>query len=226
VHLGIKKEIYIRKNTGGFKLHIKIKNMDQTELETFLQASILPVLEKGRKNWDKEHTLAVVHYLKEILKHIDYNLDETVLLIAAYAHDWGYSGLFLHPNVQLDEVAKQKKLHAIRGAEMLAKLLQSPFFNVLSPAQKERAVHLVKVHDELESLVSKDEIILMEADTLGGLDIKRVKPTFNKQSNVKYIAGVKKKRLPLFAHKFSIQKAHMLLAERENYYKNYKLTDG
>lgn len=187
-------------------------------LEEFLQSRILQDLERGRKGWDKEHTLAVVYYLKQILENIDSRLDRDVLTIAAYAHDWGYIDLFKDSATQFDDVMKRKKLHAVRGAEMLDHILKDSFFDFLTKEQKSRAVHLVKVHDLLNSVKDEDEITLVEADTLGGLDINLVKPTFDEESNEKYIRGVKKKRLSLFMHKFSKETAEKLLKEREALY--------
>ena len=64
-------------------------------LEKYLQEKILPDLEKSRGGFDKIHTLEVAGWLKQIISHNPkLKLDKTVLLIAAYAHDWGYSKIF------------------------------------------------------------------------------------------------------------------------------------
>lgn len=192
------------------------------KVETFLKERILPDLDKGRPNWDKPHTLCVVMKIKLI---IDNNpalkLDDDVLIISAYAHDWGYSGLFEN-NVplQLDEVKNAKEEHAILGAERIENLLKNDIFNYLSTKQKARIKHLVFVHDRVEQLVDTDELILMEADTLGGLDIEYVKPTFNKESNERYMKGVIEGRLPKFVTEYSKKDAVRLIDARSGYYDN------
>ena len=61
------------------------------KLEKYLQDKVFPKLEAGRPDWDKPHTQAVVDHLKNILQNSPkLNLDEHVLLIAAYTHDLGY----------------------------------------------------------------------------------------------------------------------------------------
>jgi len=39
-------------------------------------------------------------------------------------------------------------------------------YTIGCPKKKDRILHLIKVHDDLDILRDKDEIILMEADTL------------------------------------------------------------
>ena len=188
----------------------------------FLKERILPDLDKGRPNWDKPHTLCVVIKIKSIIEHNpDLKLDKNVLIISAYAHDWGYSGLFEN-NVplQLDEVKNAKEAHAILGADRIENLLKNDIFDYLSIKQKERIKHLVFVHDRVEQLIDTDELILMEADTLGGLDIEYVKPTFNKESNERYMKGVMNGRLPKFISAYSKIEARRLIDARSGYYDN------
>ena len=79
-------------------------------IEKLLSETIYPQLEKGRPNWDKPHTISVVEKMKEILEHSPtLKVDKVVLLIAAYAHDWGYSGLF--------EDGKKLNLDDVMGAK-------------------------------------------------------------------------------------------------------------
>ena len=168
------------------------------ELEDYLKKKILSDLEKGRPNFDKPHTLEVVAYVKRILKYApSIKVDKDVLIIAAYAHDWGYSGLFKN-NKPLDfkDVSNAKKQHMILGAEKLSRLLKDDFFSFLTKEQKQRCVDLVAIHDKINKLKDIDELILMEADMLSGLDVKSVKPTFDFDSNKKYLHLVETKRIP------------------------------
>lgn len=189
-------------------------------LEEYLKEKILSDLDKGRPDFDKPHTQAVVYWLKQILSHSpELNLDETVLLIAAYAHDWGYVGMFSQDQqLQHDDVKDAKTDHMKLGASRLRKLLDDKIFSFLSGAQRERCVHLVSVHDSLDELKDDDELVLMEADTLGGLDVNFVKPTFDFESNEKYMRGVIEKRVPKFIAGFSKKMVNTLIQGRTNYY--------
>ncbi len=191
-------------------------------IEKYLQNNILPELEKGRPNWDRPHTIAVVENLKDILKHSkDLNLDGTVLIITAYAHDWGYSGLFKDGKpLQLNEIMDAKEEHMRIGAEKLKKMLENAVFDELTLSQKERAVHLVKMHDVLPLIKEPDERVLLEADTLGALDVKKVTPAFDQMSNKRWMYTVRKKRLPLFITEYSKKKFEELFGEREKFYVN------
>lgn len=196
----------------------------QGALETFLAEHIFPELEQGRPNWDKPHTEAVVFYLKEILRHTPHlSVDPVVLVIAAYAHDWGYAGLFdAGKPHRLDDVLKMKALHMELGVQKIRSLLQDPFFSFMTAAQKQRVIHLVGVHDKLTEISAVDEHILAEADTLGGLDTDKIKPFADKQSSEQYLQGVKRKRVPLFITAYGKLKLQELLQKRERYYDQKK----
>lgn len=188
--------------------------------EDFLKSSVLPELEAGRPNWDKPHTECVVEHLKAIINNNpELNLDRDVLIIAAYAHDWGYAGLFSGGRpLNLEDVENAKETHMRIGAEKLTQLLKNNIFDFLSEEQKQRTIHLVQAHDKLNSLKDPDELVLMEADTLGGLDVEKVKPGFDKESNAKYMQGVKNKRYPLFITDYGKKEFERLYKAREDYY--------
>lgn len=194
------------------------------EIEAFLQQAIFPELEQGRPDWDKPHTIAVVYYLKEIIRlSPHYKVDFIVLLVSAYAHDWGYAGLFEKgKELVLQDILSMKELHMKIGVEKVTKLLQDSFFSFLSTQQKERIIHLVGVHDKLAEIKDTDERILVEADTLGGLDTDRIKPFTDKESSDRYIRGVEKKRIPLFITDYGKKTVAMLIEKRKNYYNRLK----
>ena len=122
----------------------------QNNLEEYLKEKILPDLEKSRGGFDKVHTLEVVTWLKQIIEHNpELKLDEMVLIIAAYAHDWGYSDIFKEGQVMNFEIVESAKLlHMEFGAKKIARLLEDNFFSFLTDSQKARCVHLVAVHDK------------------------------------------------------------------------------
>ena len=195
-------------------------SLELDKVEKYLKKKILPDLEKGRPNFDKPHTLAVVYWLKQIINHNpQLGLDKVVLLIAAYAHDWGYGGMFEQKKqAQYEEVKNAKIEHMKRGAAKLQKLLNDSFFSCLTDEQKERAIHLVAVHDNLSILKDSDELVLMEADTLGALDVSFVKPTFDFESNERYMKEVKEKRVPRFITEFGKSMVKKLIQQRADYY--------
>jgi len=195
--------------------------INQIKLENYLKEKIFTDLEKGRPNWDKPHTIAVVAWLKRILANTpNLNLDKTVLLIAAYAHDWGYSQIYSTDNLtNYGQVQNAKLIHMDLGANKVKTLLNKKFFGFLSESQKERVVHLVQVHDRLDRLSHPDELILMEADTLGALDVSLVKPTFDYQSNLKYIDEVRKNRISKFITNYSKKTVEKLIQARLDFYK-------
>lgn len=190
------------------------------QYEEILKAAILPELEQGRPNWDKPHTETVVKHLKSILSnHPELDVDADVLIIAAYAHDWGYAGMFsAGEQLSFADVSNAKSLHMHLGAEKLTELLKKPEFDSLTDAQKARAIHLVGVHDSLDLLKTVDEIVLMEADTLAGLDVESVEPSFDADSNAKYMGGVRHKRLPLFMTSYGKAEFERLYRAREDFY--------
>ena len=195
--------------------------MSIKNIEKYLQEKILPDLEKSRGGFDRIHTLEVVDWLKQIISHNpELKLDETVLTIAAYAHDWGYSEIFKDGQVMHFELIENaKKLHMELGAKKIEKLLQDAIFSFLTDEQKARCVHLVAVHDKKLEIKAVDEIILMEADVLSGLDINTKKPILDAKSNVKFMDSMVNIRIPKFITEFSKNEAKRLVQAREEYFR-------
>jgi len=191
------------------------------KLEKYLKEKILPDLEKSRGGFDKIHTLETACWLKQIISHNPkLKLDKTVLLIAAYAHDWGYSNIFKDGQVMnFKLVADAKKLHMELGEKKIKALLKDNFFSFLTATQKSRCIHLVAIHDKKFELKDTDELILMEADMLSGLEVNTGKPVFDAKSNKKFMKVMLTARIPKFITSFSKIKAKKLIKARENYYK-------
>ena|SRR3989338_1449025 len=189
-------------------------------LEKYLQEKILPDLEKSRGGFDKIHTLEVAGWLKQIISHNPkLKLDKTVLLIAAYAHDWGYSKIFKAGQIMnIEIIERAKPLHMKLGAEKTKKLLNDKFFSFLTEKQKERCAHLVAVHDKKYEIKDTDEIVLMEADMLSTLDMGTNKPVIDVESNKIVMDSILNIRLPKFITKFSKNEAKKLIQIRKDYY--------
>jgi len=188
--------------------------------EQILRQLILKDLaNKGRKNYDQPHTEAVVYWLKELLTRLNNpNLDPAVLITAAYAHDWGYAGLFENADSRsLHNIIDRKKLHMQRGAEQIEQLLYQRLNNYFTDQQKMRIIHLVAVHDQVRELKDEDELLLMEADTLGMLDVERVTPTLSPADEKRFMEhSIEKLRLPRFVHEEAKEIAEELVEKRKN----------
>jgi len=196
-------------------------NFDLNNLEEYLKEKILPDLEKSRGGFDKIHTLEVITWLKQIIDHNpELKLDETVLIIAAYAHDWGYADIFRDGQVMNFEIIENaKKLHMELGAKKIEKLLDDNFFSFLSDAQKSRCIHLVSVHDKKFEIKDIDELVLTEADMLSALDVNSSKPVLDVESNKKFMDAMLATRIPKFITEFSKSEAKRLIQAREYYFK-------
>jgi hypothetical protein len=189
------------------------------KVEKYLKKKIFPDLEKGRGDFDKIHTIEVVDWIKKIIQHNpNLKLDKVVLVIAAYAHDWGYYGLFGdRKNLKDDEITKLKPLHMELGAKKLNILLKEGIFSFLSDEQKNRCVHLVFMHDKKFELNDIDELILLEADSLSGMDVGGEKPVFDVESNKTFMASIDI-RISKFVTNYSKNEAKKLLRKRKQYF--------
>ena len=190
-------------------------------IESTLQEIIFPDLLKGRKDFDLPHTKAVVFWMKELLSKINNpSIDPQVMITAAYAHDWGYIGLFDGVNSSdPKEIAKRKPLHMERSAELITNLIEDKLSKYFSVSQKELVAHLVNIHDQVEELQTDEEFLIMEADTLGMLDTDLVKPTFSKDDNESFIKNeINSRRVPSFKHHAAIQIVKELVKKREHYF--------
>ncbi len=148
----------------------------------------LGYLEQGRPDFDIPHTQAVVCWAFRLAT--DYNrrvaegaiensapVDVNVLVSAALFHDIGYYGKF-DEDPGLAEISNRKAEHMVVGARMAKKFFETlpiPFFD---EEQINQICHLVSVHDNLNEIHSIEETILLEADTLGAIDINWVEPTY------------------------------------------------
>jgi hypothetical protein len=201
----------------------KLKPLIHPKVEQVLRQVILKDLSRGRQGYDRQHTEAVVYWMKELLTRLqppnnplsnNPTLDSQVLVTAAYAHDWGYTGLFASPadGRSLGSITEQKVLHMHRGAAMIEQLLYQRLSSHFSEQQILRVSHLVLFHDRVRFLRDKDEILLMEADTLGMIDRERVSSTFSAADHERFLEkSIYKLRLPRFKHEEAKEIALKLL---------------
>jgi hypothetical protein len=186
--------------------------------EQVLRDVILPDLDKGRPDFDRPHTEAVVYWMKEICVS-EPQLNTRVLVTAAYAHDWGYIGMFEDGVTDVGDIHDKKEAHMRIGSQKIGVLLRENLADGFSETEIARVQHLVFVHDRLDTVKDDDEIAMVEADTLGALDADRVKPTLTRKDNDWYIEDqVKRLRRPLFRHSRAIEVFQELLQKRIDFY--------
>lgn len=180
----------------------------------------LQYLAHGRLEWDIPHTSAVVYYAKKLSSAA--GADSLVITTAAILHDIGYFGLFDGSVAQeFDKVFDKKALHMVQGARLAKVFLTRPdVLDYYTPAQRRRIMHLVGVHDKMEQLKDLDEIILMEADTLGAIDHVKVTPTFNYESAMKYIEQMTSRRASRFRTPLGKSYLNELLSSFRQFYEN------
>jgi len=159
------------------------------ELDLKIEEYALGFLRQGRKEWDEPHMRSVTFYVTEIARREV--LDVLVMRTTGRLHDIGYFGLFENADSKsYGNVMDKKALHMINGAGLTKEFLERPEIKPFyTQEQIDRVVHLVSVHDKIEELKDEDEIAFMEADTLGAIDISRVKTTFNKEDGIRYIVN-------------------------------------
>jgi putative nucleotidyltransferase with HDIG domain len=188
------------------------------DLANELESYAVGFLSKGRE-WDVPHTKAVVYYAEQIAG--SENLDLLVIVTAAWLHDIGYSSLFEgSDSKKFEQVMNKKAAHMVNGEKMAREFLAQPHIkSFYKKEQIERIVHLVSVHDKIDELKDKDEIALMEADTLGALDASRVTPTFNRKDAAKYInEDVLGRRFPKFQTQLGIRLFQEVLPRFMSYF--------
>lgn len=191
-------------------------------LERILRQIILKDLaNKGRPRWDKPHTEAVVYWMKYLLKKIkNPQLNPKVLITAAYAHDWGYANLFQQKNpITIDQARGQKDLHMKKGVEMIERLIYQRLVGYFTEVEVLHLTHLISIHDHVGQLKNEDELLLMECDALGMIDVERVPPTLSATENKYFMkTSIEQKRLPKFIHDEAKEIAQDLITEREKFY--------
>ncbi len=108
-----------------------------------------------------EHTLKVVANIKNIMKEIDASEDRTVLLLAAYLHDIGYSVAYRGDYVgNIGPQALRTRLHSDVGAKFAEGILKSMG---IEPEIIKKVSYLVSVHHQ-QDIEDRYLKILLQAD--------------------------------------------------------------
>ncbi|MFH1547663.1 MAG: hypothetical protein ABIC57_04195 [bacterium] len=152
----------------------------------------VPLLEKGQL-FDLKQTQASVYWAEQLCIHED--LDPVILIPAVYFHHTGYVGI-LEKNT--DCSMKYKRIRDWNDYHMkISAWIAHAFLNEhqindkISEFQKYQIVFSILHHDKLKntSLIKRNIYLntLIEADTLGQMDIGHTGPTFNRRGLIKYI---------------------------------------
>lgn len=200
-------------------------NIEGSPLATLLGAAeefALPFLRQGREGFDIPHSRRVSHYAMLLGSKV--HLDTTVLGIAGWLHDIGYAGLFESNSGSHSVVKDKKALHMEVGAQRARDFVQAPHIaSALTPQQQERIVHIVGIHDNLGALQHLDEIVFMEADTLGALDVAHVTPSYDYDNAMSYLDGLTCKRMPLFRTELGKHYLERLLGDFRGYFEGSRV---
>lgn len=190
---------------------LSLEAADIWPYERYLKKEVLPLLDRGRPNWDRAHTQQVVWYVKALIAHHPaLHVDPHVMIITAYMHDYGYSELY-RGNKALVSWQEMKQRHAQISERKWREISTREEFAFLSEEQKERIAYLVRVHDEVESLTDTDEVVFMEADTLGSVRLNASGEGFSGKELKAYIEKTKKKRVSKFITEYGTSEINYLL---------------
>ena len=108
-----------------------------------------------------DHTLKVVANMKRIAKEIDDPQDKTILLLAAYLHDIGYSVPYRGDYVgNISYQALKIKLHSDVGAKVTKEVLETMG---IEPEVVRKVSYLVSVHHR-EHIEDRHLKMLLQAD--------------------------------------------------------------
>jgi len=170
----------------------------------------------GDDEWDVKHTFASVEAMKKILSKEGGN--EKLLVTTMYLHDLGYAGQ-LKKNYSLEERIEAKKSHMERGAKIAREIL--PTLNYSTEEVKE-ITRLILVHDKLDELSSRDELLVLEADSLAQIDPK-VGNGFGEDEFSKYVEIFERKRAPKFFTKTGKELLKKFAQENKLFWKYTKI---
>jgi putative nucleotidyltransferase with HDIG domain len=173
------------------------------ELENQLKQILLKYFEKS--SWNYKHSLATAVWIKKLMRSRD---NEKVLVTAAYLHDIGYGSL-ISSDYTLEERIAAKKEHGKIGSEEAKKILTKLNY---SKEEIKEICHLILIHDELPNLKTRNEILLMEADSLSAIDYERCPSSITEEELKRYFQICKEKRWP----KFKTTKGKQFLKQLQN----------
>jgi putative nucleotidyltransferase with HDIG domain len=178
------------------------------KLESKFEEKLLAYIKKIFVNdsWTLTHTLSAVEIIKQIAK--SEGADEKLLATTMYLHDIGYGGL-LADGYSFSQRIAAKKEHMPAGAKMAREFLEQ--VGGYTNEEISQIAHLIEVHDNVDELKTKEELLVLEADSLASIDPK-IPFSFSEEDVVKYVNFFLSHRAP----KFISKKGKELLAKFSN----------
>lgn len=183
------------------------------KLEQKLKSAVLKYLEKGRPNWDVPHTLAAVHWIKELLKHEIG--DPKILITTIYLHDIGYANK-LKKGYGFQDNQLVRPDHMVHGEILAKKILKK--IGGYTEDEIKKIAHLVKIHDELDKIDTPEVQLVFEADSIASIDVERVKPNFDKKNYLEFLDFFEKERVPRFKTKIGKKFLKKVLEKAKRYF--------
>lgn len=159
------------------------------EIEQKLNQIIKKIFEGD--DWDFKHTLSAVSAMKRIV--LIEGGDEKVLVTVMYLHDIGYAGA-LRNGYTLEERIEAKSKHMELGAIKAKEILSTLSY---SNEEISKIVHLIRIHDKIDELKTKDELLVFEADSIAQID-PIVGNSFGEEEFAKYVEIFDRRRAPKF----------------------------
>jgi hypothetical protein len=182
-------------------------------LEKKLAKISLSYLSRGKPGWDVPHTMSTVHWMKTLLEHEKGN--ERILITTMYLHDIGYFGAFKKGYSKKD-VDNMGIAHMERGAEEAKKVLKKLKY---TDKEIQKIAKLIRHHGYLEKAKTHEQIMVLEADGLGQIDVDRVKPTYTKEDYLRFLDVFAKRRIPKYKTRTGKYHLKKLLAQARAYCK-------
>lgn len=198
--------------------------------------NIVQELFENDDEYQYNHTLSVVHWMKEMLKDASINEyltkeDHTdvvddhklVLLSSAYLHDIGYGGLL--KNSSYEERQSRKKDHMVKGAKLAYEITKELGF---SNNNSEEISSLVRTHDLIDTLTTPNQIVLFEADCLGMIGYgmmlsngSKFESTIRGEELQKFMDKYENRRTKLFKTEFGKRNVAEQLSQTKEYIKTH-----
>lgn len=192
-----------------------------------LSTYALNILKEGRPDFDVPHSLGVTYWMTELVEEFygndqigQYKDEVLVLITTALLHDIGYYGEFAGIDMaDYATVHDKKEKHMLVGAEMARQFLSEQASQYLTEAQIDIVAYLISIHDKLDEITTEFGHLLVQADTLGMLDVDWVEPTYKGEEALGFLEKEKtKNRLAfLFETEFGQTVAIQIIAKFEQF---------
>ncbi|HLD31793.1 MAG TPA: Type 1 glutamine amidotransferase-like domain-containing protein [Patescibacteria group bacterium] len=182
-------------------------------IERLIKKYALDKMKQARPKWNVPHLRAAVFYLKKIMRTTGGN--PRILIPAIYLHDIGYAGK-LPTRYTFADNQKIKNNHMIIGAIMAKQFLNT--LSVFTAKEIQEICHLIRIHDNLKKINTRAEQIIFESDSLAQIDVKKVKPNFNKINYQLWLTDFQTRRVPIFKTQTGKKYLNALLPSALNYY--------